>query len=330
MPSLTRQSGLDLGRGLAVLLIFLLHAGTAMEYAGAGIEAKLWQFLSWTVAPLALPAFFFLSGFFTFQSQTRHTFGEHLCRRVKQLAVPFFAWNALCLILFLGAALFFSRIEMRVAQFGLDTISGITSKLFNLDIYPLVQPLWYLRALFILSIAMPCFRWIYRSAGASLLFLLLTLTLWEGVLLTVPAYAVATFFLGGWFAHAGYTLHALVPWRWGLLGLTLLFLVLKPFLAALLAQLLFILTAPTLWAFAVTWRTALRNLPQLSFFLYAGHFLFSSTLLHLMGPRLSNTPGILTFLAIAYILGGAFICTVTWNLGRRLCSRILRLFDGSY
>ncbi len=326
--NIMRFPGFDIGRFLGVLLIVVLHAGTAIEYVGVGIEKAVWEWLCFTFAPLALPSFFFLSGYLTLRSQAPYR--TQLIRRVKHLAIPYFAWNFLCIGLFLVMSQSVPRVGMRVVQFELNTFHGIVSKLFDVNVFPLVQPLWYLRTLFLLFLLSPllraCYRWQWLSA-----LLLLVLSLLGDRLLTIPTYAIGCFFFGGWIAHRYASLEVLYPWRWTFLVITLLTLGFTtvvgfvPFVTTLLA----IVSAPTLWVFAQRWTLSIRNLANLSFFVYAGHFLFASTLLHLLGPRLPDIPGMLTLLCGLFILLGTTMCLWVWLLGNRLCPRILCVFDGS-
>ncbi len=321
-------SGIDSGRLIGVLLIVLLHAGTAFEYVGGGLEKRIWELLCYHVAPMALPAFFFLSGWLTFRSGA--SYRDQLLRRLKHLVIPYFAWNVFCILLFLGAAQVVPRIGMRVAQFELNSFGGIVTKLFDLNCFPMVQPLWYLRALFLLFLCAPLFKWCYRRQWMSALVLIGAMFLGYSIA-TLPAYAVGCFFLGGWCATRHLSFETLYPWRWGFLLLTVITITANGLFStcSYVGYALMLLSAPTLWVFAQRWMCSLPHLSHYSFFIYAGHFLFASTLLHLLGPRLPNLPGMLTLLCCTFVLLGTTLCLLAWHIGRWICPRLLRAFDGS-
>ncbi len=337
---------MDVGRLIGVMIIVVLHAGTAVEYVGRGMERTVWSFLCWGVAPLAIPALFFLSGYLFAYNASPAPYTTKLTRRIKHLAVPYFAWNLLCLALFLGAAHLFPRVAMRTEQYGLDTLSGIGTKLFDLATMPVVQPLWYLRALFLLTLVAPLITALlgfykhsahYRTAFIAVC--ITALVALEQAYVTFPPYAAVTFLVGAGCAQMRINLTvACYDKRWWLLGWSLIVAMLTFWLEPLpyLTQLLLCSTAPTLWAFTpyfAKWEQRLgakaRLLAPVSFFIFAGHFLFASTLLHLIGPHLPQKPGMLTLLCLIFTFAGTALCLLAWLIGRRLCPKLLAAFDGT-
>lgn len=60
-----------------------------------------------------------------------------------------------------------------------------------------------------------------------------------------------------------------------------------------------------------------------AFFIYAGHFLFASTLLHLVAPHLPFAHGKLTVLCLIFVGLGIPVCVLAHWIGRRVLSKSL-------
>ena len=72
------------------------------------------------------------------------------------------------------------------------------------------------------------------------------------------------------------------------------------------------------------------NLPALSFFVYCGHFLFCSVWVHTLGPKLAGMGlGCESLLMFAFIVPGLALTIAVYAAGRKLCPKVLRVFDGT-
>jgi hypothetical protein len=71
-------------------------------------------------------------------------------------------------------------------------------------------------------------------------------------------------------------------------------------------------------------------LKEMSFFAYAGHFLFCSMILHLLAPYLKGYwHGKFSLLIIVFFACGVSLMMLVYAGGKRLCPRIMKLFDGT-
>ena len=72
-------------------------------------------------------------------------------------------------------------------------------------------------------------------------------------------------------------------------------------------------------------------LTQSSFFLYAGHFLFCSMLLHAIGPLLNGVEfmGKETLLVTIFVIGGCSLLLGFYAIAKRLFGRLLAPWDGT-
>ena len=151
-----RSEGLDVVRCLMNYMIVLLHAWAAFQY----VDCTTWEFYGWTfvcshLCAMALPTFFLVSGYLMFQKFTINAWSDKMLRRVKRLLVPYLVWNIAFVAIYLSSARLFPRIADRVAMFGLDSLQGCISKIASIYVAPIDGPLWFLRALFMLSLISP-------------------------------------------------------------------------------------------------------------------------------------------------------------------------------
>ena len=155
----------------------------------------------------------------------------------------------------------------------------------------------------------------------------------------VPAYSVACFLIGGAFAMGGMDIvDSLRKKRavWlvaGLLACGLASLKAYPTAGSLLA----VLEAPALIALSswfnltkIAQLKTYRFLHEMSFFAYAGHFLFCSIWLHTVAPHLGRYwPGKFTVLILIFVGCGVPTMAVVYLIAKRLCPKLLKLFDGT-
>lgn len=345
---------IDAVRFLCNLLVVLLHASAATQYVTChGVEYWVWQFLFGDFATILLPTLFLLSGYLLFRNYSNSSYKRKLFGRAKRLAVPYVAWNVVFVAVFCLFALVVPRAAARVEQFGLDTWRGCFEKVLSFSVHPMDGPLWFIRTLFVFSLFAPVFDWCYRKLPTWAIVALAVAPValcaffpaWAmRVRMTYPPYAFALFALGGLMASRRVSL---VGWfqarrrfflplgalsmaagfiAFGLCGLRHV-----PVLDALKMMAM----APLLWTLStpmtrVVWRPWVRQtVAPASFFIYAGHFLFASTMLHLCAPFVPDIPGKLTLLCFVFVGLGIPVCWVAHRCARALSPRLTKIFDGS-
>lgn len=356
---ISRNIYLDFARCIMNYMIIVLHAWAAFQYVPWGCgEFVVWTVICSHLMGLAMPAFFMISGYLLFQKFSLASWPNKMMRRVKRLAVPYLAWNIFFVAFYLALAHFVPRLGTRVASFGLDTIGGAVSKIASLTVAPIDGPLWFLRVLFLFSLASPILWWLMRFGRG---FVLLGLTVvWcagEGVLgltetlhLTIPAYALACFVAGGVVARNGKEIVATFrPWGWFALGLFACLIraaIAVPRLCAnvepnaavgMTLSLLAILEAPALISFVshlpvnrIADNRVYSFFKEMSFFAYAGHFLFCSMWLHTVAPFLAGVGvGKMSLLILIFVGCGVPTMAVVYWLGKRICPKIMKVFDGT-
>ena len=92
----TRDPVLDVLRGIAIFLVLLGHAvqygsGTSFLQSGSFFDASLFKW----IYSFHMPLFMIMSGYLFSYTVGRHSFSRTVKRRLTQLLLPIFAWNAL-------------------------------------------------------------------------------------------------------------------------------------------------------------------------------------------------------------------------------------------
>ena len=359
-PLQQRIAGLDMVRCLMNYMIVLLHAWAAFQY----VDCTTWEFYGWTfvcshLCAMALPAFFLVSGYLMFRNFSFSAWPEKMFRRLKRLFVPYLVWNVTFVVVYLAFAKFVPRFQDRVVMFGLNSFWGCFSKVLSFTVAPIDGPLWFIRALLILSLFSPVI-WILVKRRIKGIVLLGFCLGWIGVEIfsgvgkflrhTLPAYAIFCVVLGGVLAVNGKELMSVFKHKlWfvaGFVACVLHAVILIPYSVTqqtptwpygLIVNYLFLLGAPAMISLVVNVRTGLiaesrtfSFLKDMSFFAYAGHFLICSSYLHLIAPRLHWMNSFkFTLLILVFVGLGIPTMALIYYTGKRLFPRVLKLWDGT-
>lgn len=350
---------IDIVRCIMNYMIVVLHAWAAFQYVQWGCgEFVVWNFICSHLAAMAMPTFFLISGYLLFQNFSMNSWPDKMKRRVRRLVVPYFAWNILFVLFYLGLSQCIPRLATRVSTFGLDSVCGAISKIASFTVAPIDGPLWFLRVLFILALFSPLI-WagmrVWRGWFMFTLSLVWCLGEWALGLshilhLTAPAYAIACFVLGGVLAKNGNDIIVVFSnWKWIVLGvgacilqagLTMPSLIAKttiPTTSELIIPFLTIFKAPTLLAVVAllpiegwTDNRIFNHFRKISFFVYAGHFLFCSVWLHAIAPHLGGYwVGKFSALVMIFIIGGMVTMEVVYHFAKRYVPKAFKIFDGT-
>ncbi len=312
---LSKLNELDSVRFVCNILVVILHSWAAFQYVpNSGFEFWAWTLIDSHIAPILLPTLFLVSGYLLFKDYSMTSYLRKIKSRIKRLVVPYFIWNATFVMIYLVAAGFVPRLQMRVNQFNLNSLQGCLEKIVSLTVHPIDGPLWFVRTLFVFAVVSPIVYFCYQIFSKRVLILLGALLFLLSILFcdirlliksSYPIYSILLFGLGGYLAWRGISLITCfrsMRWWWlvvAVFGIVYSFVSAKyPFCFYVWAKELSVLVqAPLLLAFAkeineITNFRLVKLLMPASFFIYAGHFLFASILLHLIGPRLMMGGGV--------------------------------------
>jgi len=350
-----RNNKLDVLRCGMNYMIVLLHAWAAYQYVdNTTIEFKSWTFVLSHLCWMAIPTFFLISGYLFFNKFSIANWPDKMWRRVKRLSVPYLIWNVSFVMFYLCMARVFPRLAVRVSCYRLDTWAGALSKIVSLTVAPIDGPLWFLRVLLILAVVSPILFFVMRLCKGAIALLLCAL--WIGAEsylglartlgLTAPSYAIMCFVLGGVLAlNAKDLLGSFRSWLWlalGLIACTARWCVGATSYSAttfvyICGNILAVLEAPALIALvahlsvdALSTNKVYGFLRDMSFFAYAGHFLFCSMFLHTLAPAFAfMTTGKFTVLILIFFCLGVPTMAVVYGLCRCFIPKALCLYDGT-
>lgn len=301
------------------------------------------------LAPIAVPCFFFISGYFFFLNYENswNSYKEKIRKRIYRLLIPYIIWNILVLIklcLYFGweTASFTPTSILNV--FWDRNISPFGNGLESNILYPLNIPLWYIRDLMICVVVTPIvFLVVKRISWLSLyalfaLFMVLTLS---DTYQAQFANSLCLFCWGGYFSILKKKLPVENNILFGIFVVSFLLLgSLKMF--GLLYLIPFLLGDKILIILGILILMNLSNKFQLrekymssvfvrsTYFVFLSHYLFyheSFKIIYKVIPQ--------TFLldAITYILGIVFTYIVSVTIYRLMeifCRPILQILVGSY
>lgn len=149
---------------LCAALVVSIHIGR-----NDVIGSPAWFFseiVSSGIAGIAIPFFFFASGFFLSAHVNESGWWSHeMKKRCKTLLLPFFIWNILFLLYANGIQLL-SNVVAHAPLSRDIVIPGVLS-IFGLNVFdqPALFVLWYVRALFLLVLVSPCIFALLRRFG---------------------------------------------------------------------------------------------------------------------------------------------------------------------
>ena len=351
-----KNAVLDVVRLFANYLIVLVHALAVNQY----IENQTWENALWKVVfhsaqLVTLPALFLISGFLLMKSFSMATFRDKLIRRVKRLFVPFVTWNISLVLFYLVSAHVVPRLATRVASFHLDTWAGILDKTLSFIQPPLDLPLWYLRALLIYTLISPIIwyglkicKGIFVYVALAIWFVVFTYLGWGDHLVhSYPFYSLLCFVVGAHISLSQKSPFDLLKSKGVRIGAGVVALIgivvgcihfhIWDCFHSNYRDLAFTLATPCLFIIAFYLWEKVANvrcfkfLTESSFFLYAGHFLFCSMLLHAIAPLLNGIEfiGKETLLVLLFVVGGTTLSLTVYAIAKRLLGRFLAPWDGT-
>ena len=206
---------------LAVLVVFIHSSQTevsmqSIDYSsltGGDVYNILTIIFSKTIALIAVPLFFTISGFLFFLSikqWSKHEYFKKLKNRIKTLLVPYLVWNAIVLLLALCRAIYvyYTTGEVNHLLEQLSSVWGWIKPFWNQAYfgpatnaigqefyitYPYNGPFWFIRDLIGMCLVSPLIYLIARYAKIWGL-IILAAALYTNIWLHVPGFGIEAFF----------------------------------------------------------------------------------------------------------------------------------------
>ncbi len=161
---------------LIVLVVYIHNYGAAYNFSpvidwtnisSIDVYEIIRIYFSKVISHLAVPCFFFISGylfFYNINDFSKKTYVSKLNKRVYTLLIPYLLWNIIAIIF--DFCNFYSKHSFS------DSISHSINNLWYFFTNPLDYPLWYVRNLMILSIVSPLFFYPLKKIPYAFVFLL--------------------------------------------------------------------------------------------------------------------------------------------------------------
>lgn len=167
------------------------------------------QFISQReIADLAVPTFFFISGFLFFNSKEMNysTWMEKLKRRVYSLLIPYIIWNFLFLLYYALILFFFPSFIKKEWGYNFNNIVDWIDIFIGFSKGPFLSPLWFIRDLMFLNLlAYPLYNLFIKKTNKFIILFFVTLyiigytTKWYDIpFLGIRSFVPYT--IGAWFA----------------------------------------------------------------------------------------------------------------------------------
>lgn len=215
-----------------VFIHFNLSKGLQLPDTVYGLNSPDWfyylmQLFSNVIPRIAVPLFFFISGFLFFYNMdfNRNTYKRKLYTRTSTLLIPYFLWNAMTLFIYSVKALpifssfansannsefHFSLIRLFNTFFNYERDNGILVVNIeditgNIDFnsYPIDVPMWYVRDLIVMVLMAPVIYYLIKRMGK-----------WAVISIAIIKYCIISILL----PHGGYPsqfITALFFFSWG-------------------------------------------------------------------------------------------------------------------
>lgn len=331
---------LDALRFFGNVLVVGIHIMIPVKLIDGGVEYGIWHWISQCFCGMALPLLFFISGYVV--GNKMEGYWVRLGKRFKRLVLPFVGWN------FIYASSFLIMCMIGLMKPAHANLSSATSILlfFAEKVFPIVSPpgdmpLWYLRAIFVFSLAYPILSWLLDMRGGVVwlkgLLSFGTVCLWgvvesrpgmkEFLQYTYPCYAILAFMVGFAVSRNGVPIDLLwtrYKWPAFIVGLLAVFLVphfgidLVIFKSSMRIVSLFVLV-PFVPGILRLYRRIPVCVTESAFFIYAMHLLV-----------LVGFSAVSPFILDSVKYGGVTVVVVSgFALSIILPTLILRLLQGS-
>ena len=161
-----------------ILLVLFQHSKVFhpfMSDGGFSVFSKIQSLLSDNIAQLAVPVFFFISGYLYFINVEIFNIEQYKSKtisRVRSLLIPYLLWNGIYILIYA----LFQGVGMKtdfpyILEWSwMDVIKAFIC--FDSGNSPIDGPLWFIRDLFLVFIISPVFYLLLRRSGIAIVGLL--------------------------------------------------------------------------------------------------------------------------------------------------------------
>lgn len=131
---------------------------------GGGIYLFISELVSHSLGRIAVPFFFFISGYLLLYKEdySLDFYKRNLKKKARTLLLPYILWNLICL------GIYFLKVRLS-AYLGLEVYEAelllLSTPLWQNLIEPVNFPLWYVRDLIVMNLLLPFFYYLFRSTG---------------------------------------------------------------------------------------------------------------------------------------------------------------------
>lgn len=198
-----------------IFLVVFIHTNLTDVNVGGNIIVKEGDFfvhdvirhiLSEEFARIAVPLFFFISGYLFFYNMRKFTFSlylDKLRKRFRTLIVPYVFWNLMALLLFYVI----QELVPSLTSGGKKLIADYTqTDWFNVwCVYPICFQFWFIRDLILVVLCSPliCLYVRYLRIWGLIPLLILWCTGWVTNIVTISMVSIVFFSWGAWYAING-------------------------------------------------------------------------------------------------------------------------------
>lgn len=337
------------------LLVVLIHTAYTQDQNDFGFY--LGNLISNNLANIAVPTFFFISGYLFFCKYDKFEYKDYLAmikKKSKTLLLPYFIWNLITYIYIAGWHLFadgtFGDIqpwELYKIFWAVDdgyVIKSIFGYQFSILCSPICGVLWFVRDLIVAMIVSPLIWWIVRRIRMwSVIIFLLPWLLHIGIPIKGFGLMALCFFpMGGTFSICGKDIFIYVK-KYGkyVLAAFLCFLLCNSFITFpnnihRVLNNLMILTG-IFGIFHIALQRVIKSrdsviirLGETSFFIYVFHTCFIFNPLHYIIDPISTIPFVGCTLAYisSFVIRVGLSVAVYYTM-KRLCPKILAILVGN-
>lgn len=150
---------------ICAFLVIIIHCRPDFEFGSYGWFAK--ELLEGGVTHMAVPFFFVIPGFFVGRSLLfAGGYKRVVLNRIQSLLIPFFFFSVLYWLYKTGLQNALNFVQNKSFVFSLITLPQLG--LWYTGV-PLLTPLWYVRAIFVLVLISPIIMWGLKRIGVTLL-----------------------------------------------------------------------------------------------------------------------------------------------------------------